>query len=374
VPGNAEEVAGAGRTLLPGLIDAHVHVSQLWPIEALQQSLAFGVTTVLDMWTGPPPRGFTGKPALVRLKEIETSDSPNLAAVRTAGTGATARGGHPTQMEGGWAVLVTPSVNGPAEAAAFVASRIAEGSDFIKIIYDDANEAFGLKLPTLNEETITALAAAAHAHGRLAIAHIGTERQARGAISAGVDGLAHLFSGPTVSSEFVELAAKQHVFIIPTLSILYSTCGRPDGPGILREAETLKQVRAEFRIMLSIPSAGVKPSCDGATKAVRQLFDAGVPLLAGTDAPGPGTTYGASLHWELEHLVDAGMAPAAAIAAATSVPSRIFGMTDRGQIKPGMRADLVLVAGDPSKQIRDTRNIVAIWKRGVRFQKPVETK
>jgi imidazolonepropionase-like amidohydrolase len=96
--------------------------------------------------------------------------------------------------------------------------------------------------------------------------------------------------------------------------------------------------------------------------------------LAGTDAPGPGTTYGASLHWELEHLVDAGMAPAAAIAAATSVPSRIFGMTDRGQIKPGMRADLVLVAGDPSKQIRDTRNIVAIWKRGVRFQKPVETK
>jgi imidazolonepropionase-like amidohydrolase len=253
VPGNAEEVAGAGRTLLPGLIDAHVHVSQLWPIEALQQSLAFGVTTVLDMWTGPPPRGFTGKPALVRLKEIETSDSPDLAAVRTAGTGATARGGHPTQMEGGWAVLVTPSVNGPAEAAAFVASRIAEGSDFIKIIYDDANEAFGLKLPTLNEETIAALAAAAHANGRLAIAHIGTERQARGAISAGVDGLAHLFSGPTVSSEFVELAAKQHVFIIPTLSILYSTCGRPDGPGILREAETLKQVRAEFRIMLSIP-------------------------------------------------------------------------------------------------------------------------
>ena len=109
--------------------------------------------------------------------------------------------------------------------------------------------------------------------------------------------------------------------------------------------------------------------CDAAPQAVRQLAAARVPLLAGTDVPAPGTTYGASLHKELEHLVDAGLAPAAALAAATSATAKAFRMTDRGRISAGMRADLLLVDGDPSKQIRATRNIVAIWKRGVRVQR-----
>ena len=110
-------------------------------------------------------------------------------------------------------------------------------------------------------------------------------------------------------------------------------------------------------------------SCDAAPQAIRQLVAARVPLLAGTDAPASGTTYGASLHRELEHLVNAGLTPTAALAAATSATARAFRMTDRGRIKTGMRADLLLVDGDPSKQIRDTRNIVAIWKRGVRVQR-----
>jgi imidazolonepropionase-like amidohydrolase len=79
--------------------------------------------------------------------------------------------------------------------------------------------------------------------------------------------------------------------------------------------------------------------------------------------------YGASVHKELEHLVDAGLTPTAALVAATSAPAKAFRMTDRGRIKAGMRADLLLVDGDPSKQIRATRNIVAVWKRGVRVQR-----
>jgi imidazolonepropionase-like amidohydrolase len=92
-------------------------------------------------------------------------------------------------------------------------------------------------------------------------------------------------------------------------------------------------------------------------------------VLAGTDAPAPGLAYGASLHKELEHLVDAGLTPTAALAAATSAIARAFRLNDRGRIRTGMRADLLLVDGDPSKQIRDTRNVVAIWKRGVRVQR-----
>jgi imidazolonepropionase-like amidohydrolase len=216
---------------------------------------------------------------------------------------------------------------------------------------------------------VAALVTAAHKRGLLAVAHIGNERFARGAIAAGVDGLAHLFVGPTVSADFGQFAASKGVFVIPTLSVLYSVCGRPDGPSFLKEADTMKYVKPQFRGLVEMPPADSKVSCDAAPLAIRQLVAAKVTVLAGTDAPAPGLTYGASLHKELEHLVNGGLTPTAALAAATSAIAREFRMTDRGRIQSGLRADLLLVEGDPSTHIRDTRNIVAIWKRGVRVER-----
>jgi imidazolonepropionase-like amidohydrolase len=359
-PTGAQELTGEGRTLLPGLMDAHIHLP-VFPVtstaDALQQSLAFGVTTSIVM--GAAPSQF-----VARVKGVEDTDAPDMAALLSAGTYATAPGGHPTQMGGAG----FPTLTAPGEADAFVAARLAEGSDFIKIIYDDI-ERFGKKLPTLDEATVAALATAAHARGRIAVAHIGDERTARSAIAAGVDGLAHLFEGMTVSSDFGAFAAKHGVFVIPTLSVLYAACGTPDGPEFLKQADTMKYVKPQFRSFLEMPTSPSTLRCDAAPQAIRQLAAAGVPLLTGTDAPAPGTTYGASLHKELEHLVDAGLTPTAALAAATSAIARAFRMTDRGRIKTGMRADLLLVDGDPTKQIRDTRKIVEIWKRGVRAQR-----
>jgi imidazolonepropionase-like amidohydrolase len=90
-----------------------------------------------------------------------------------------------------------------------------------------------------------------------------------------------------------------------------------------------------------------------------------VPVLAGTDSPAPGATYGASLHGEMELLVRAGLTPTQALMAATSAPARAFGLDDRGRIAPGLRADLLLVEGDPTADNLHTRRIVKIWKRGV---------
>jgi hypothetical protein len=101
-----------------------------------------------------------------------------------------------------------------------------------------------------------------------------------------------------------------------------------------------------------------------ALAAIRALHDAGVPVLAGTDAPNPGTAHGASIHRELELLVKAGLTEAQALAAATSLPASAFGLSDRGRIAPGLRADLVLVKGDPASDITATRDIVSIWKAG----------
>ena len=75
------------------------------------------------------------------------------------------------------------------------------------------------------------------------------------------------------------------------------------------------------------------------------------------------------MHGELELLVHDGMTPVQALSAATSVAARAFRLSDRGLIRPGLRADLLLVQGDPTENILDTRNIVAVWKRGVRVQR-----
>ena len=145
--------------------------------------------------------------------------------------------------------------------------------------------------------------------------------------------------------------------------------GTPDGPSLLQDAGVVKHVKPQFRSLLDVQARPSELRCDAAPQAIRQLVAAKVPVLAGTDAPAPGLAYGASLHKELEHLVDAGLTPTAALAAATSAIARAFRMNDRGQIRTGMRADLLLVDGDPSKDVRATRNIVEIWKRGVRVQR-----
>ena len=91
---------------------------------------------------------------------------------------------------------------------------------------------------------------------------------------------------------------------------------------------------------------------------------AGVPILAGTVAPNPGTTYGASLHGELELYVEAGFTPIQALVAATSAPAAAFHIPDRGRIALGLRADLLLVSGHPDENILATRNIVAVYNAG----------
>ena len=95
-----------------------------------------------------------------------------------------------------------------------------------------------------------------------------------------------------------------------------------------------------------------------------------MPILAGTDAnAGPGIPFsprhGESLHEELELLIEAGLSAVEALRAATVLPAHYFGLHDRGVIEPGRRADLVLIDGDPTADIRATRQIRRVWCAGV---------
>ena len=96
----------------------------------------------------------------------------------------------------------------------------------------------------------------------------------------------------------------------------------------------------------------------------RAAYLAGVTILAGTDAPNPTTAFGISLHQEMELLVEAGLTPSEALSAASAKVARFFGISDRGTIAVGRRADLLLVRGDPTKDITASRNIIGVWKNG----------
>lgn len=353
-PSGAEVVDGAGRTLLPGLIDAHTHV---WP-GSLEAALAFGVTTELDMFAdAAAARDFRAAQAAGRATA--------RADMYSAGTLVTAPGGHGTQFG-----MPIPTITSPDSAQAFVDARIAEGSDYIKIVFDEGHT-YGIRWPTLSEATLRAVITAAHARQKLAIVHVGDLASARTAIAAGADGLVHLFVDRAADEAFASLVAQRGAFVIPTMTVLKSIAGVPGGEGIRADARLTPYLSGNDLTMLgqAFPRRAAGVDYAHALTTVRALHRAGAPILAGTDAANPGTAHGASMHGELALLVEAGLTPLEALAAATSVPARIFRLADRGRIAEGLRADLVLVEGDPTVDITATRSIAGIWKEGVRFDR-----
>ena len=350
-PAGARIVKGAGRTLLPGLIDAHTHAFRQFDLPVL-----FGVTTQIDM--------FTAVPVMQDAKRsMAAGRHAGQADLFSAGTLATAPGGHGTQFG-----VPIPTLSSPGEAQAFVDARIAEGSDFIKIVLEAGWHGAGA-MHSLDIATATALIEAAHRRGKLAVVHVSTEKDARAALEAGADALVHLFLGAapdaTAVDSLARLAKRKNAFVIPTFTVMESMAG-VRGDDLLGDADLAALVGREGATTLKARyGQQARPQLLAMPKAVTAaLARAGVPILAGTDAGNAGTLYGISMHRELAALVEAGLTPTAALAAATSAPAAAFRLGRRGCIATGCKADLLLVEGDPTRDITATRRIVEVWKDG----------
>ena len=357
-PANALEIDGRGKTLMPGLIDAHTHVYG----DALRVALVFGSTTQLDQFTDAKMA------ADVHAKQAR-GEMPDVADLFSAGTLVTSPKGHGTEYG-----LAIPTITSPNEAQEFVDARLAEGSQWIKVVYDDG-KTYGMSIPTIDKATMKAVIDAAHKRGKLAVVHIGDLAGARDAIESGADGLVHLFVDTPSDAAFIELASKHHAFVIPTLSVLASVTGSGSGALLVSDPKLSPWIgqSAATNLKASFPRrAGSVARYANAVETVRALKAAGVPILAGTDAPNPGTWHGVSMHGKLQLLVEAGLSPPEALAAATSVPAAKFRLADRGRIAVGQRADLLLVNGDALADIRATRDIAYIWKRGVAVNRAPE--
>ncbi len=347
-PEDVTRLEAAGLTILPGLIDAHTHTFGT----ALEDSLRFGVTTNLDMFMSADLMQ-SAKP------DRDNPEVADRADLFSAGTLATVAGGHGTQF--GFPIETLAQ---PEDAADWVERRKAEGSDYIKLVYIPNQTS----IPSLDLATASAIILAAHNAGLLALAHISTEAAALDMVNAGIDGLVHIFADQPVSEAFIRRAIEADIFIIPTLTTLAGI----DEAGVnaalaedsrlapyLRATQTTNLARsfgeglAGFDLSIALANTG-------------KLQAAGVTILAGSDAPNPGTTHGASLHHELELLVRAGLPNLTALSAATANPAQRFDLGERGYLTPGAPADFLLVAGNPLENIDSTRDIVALYKNGTK--------
>lgn len=349
-------VEGHGReTLLPGLIDAHTH---LLGDDPLGRAVALGVTTELSMGDD-----------ISKVADLKAAqDSPRgraIADLRSAGASAKAPGSHAASGEHGH----VPTISAPEDAEGFVAARVADGSDYIKMHYDDGQfygRMVGRHLPFISKETMAAVATAAHGHGKLAIVHVGTLQAARDAIEAGADALAHVFVDREPDEGIAALAAERGVFVISTLSIFEVLSGRLQAYRAAVAHSHLEPYVAREDLELARIGAGDAAAeiihVEAAAAAIRGFSEAGVPLVAGTDAAA--YLHGVGIHLELELLVRSGLSPVAALTAATSTTADRFSLTDRGRIAAGYRADLLLVDGDPTADILATRAVIGVWKRG----------
>ena len=176
----------------------------------------------------------------------------------------------------------------------------------------------------------------------------------------------HLFLGAAPDRQAVDslarLARTRGAFVIPTFAVLESMAG-VRGDDLLADARLAALVDREGAATLKARyGAQARPQALAAPKAVTAaLRKAGVPILAGTDAGNAGTLYGISMHRELAALVEAGLSPAEALAAATSAPAAAFRLGRRGCIARGCKADLLLVEGNPAADVRATRHICLLY-------------
>lgn len=359
------DVDGRGMTLLPGLIDAHVH---LRGAGNLAQDLRYGVTTVLDMFSAPPQ--FT---AMLRRRAAKHTEEADL---RSCGLMAGAVDGWPAVIlppdPSGWRM---PGLSAPEDAEQFVADRVREGSDYIKIFVENSAD---VSRPTLSPETVAAVCAAAHDRGLLTVAHAPTRWAFRTALDAGVDVLTHVpLDGPI--EDGIDDTDLTGLVVCPTLAMMRARADADSTAELLADPRLLAGLDPEVVTALRAGDRGHLPvsdrpgtSYDHAADNVARLAESGATLLAGTDAndvPGHAAAvlHGASMHLELALLAAAGMTPREVLRAATSVPADVFGLADRGRIAPGVRADLLLVAGDPLTDMTATRDLRGVWRAGVRL-------
>lgn len=313
IPSGAEIVDARGFTILPGFIDAHVHIAFADPTDVVSN----GVTTARDLAWVPDEIW-----PLVRRSRADDFNGPLLIA---AGQMLTTEGGYPTKAS--WAARGTGRVvSAPNDAASAVDEQVDNGAVIIKVALNrDAG-------PTLQPDTLNAIVDAAHDRGLRVTGHVTGMDELGKALDAGVDELAHVpMSSERIPERMIDDMVERDMTVVPTLSIRFG-----------RDQEV-------------------------AIDNLRRFMTAGGRVVYGTDLGNEGPMPGIDAR-EIEAMRRAGMSERGIIASATVDAARYMALDDTGVLTPGHDADIIAVRGDPFEDIRALTDVQMVWRDGRRLR------
>lgn len=357
IPSSLPVIDGTGSTLLPGLIDSHGHS---YFRRELERSARWGVTTLMDM--------LSRRAYVTRMKnEQARGQATDRADLFSTISAATLPEGYPYNFTPNQ--VERPTLSSAAEAEAFANARFDDGADYLKLMVEDMSVTTPVTIPTLDAAMIQALTDATHARGKIAVAHAIRQPLAELAVDHGVDALVHIFVDQPASPAFVAKVAARERFVVPTLSVIEWFATQDGHDAIAADPDLSPYFDADDLAALAEPSPLLLTAGHVATAIdnAATLSAAGVPILAGSDSG----LHGLELHRDLELLNLAGIPAATVLRGATAAAADGFGLTDRGRVAPGLRADLLLVAGDPTLDIKAVRRIQKVWKQGVEIDRPL---
>lgn len=373
-PSEARIINAEGQTLLPGLFDLHTHLpyssisgaTSDWA-KNLKAYLYCGITSVVDF--GTYPEAFEPMRRLIRTGAVEAPRISMAARISTPG-------GH--GAEGGRGDFFTLEVTTPREAQAAVRRVAPYQPDVIKAFTDGWRYNSAPDMSSMNEETLAALVEEAHKNHLEVLTHTVTLDKAKIAARSGVDVIAHGTGDKDVDDELISLMKARGTTYAPTLAVY-----EPRGRDILTDllATVLNPAAREVMNPPLVPPQNppLRPAAGSAENGdtprrqrwatlqrnTAALNKAGIKFGAGTDAGVTGTHHGWATLRELQLLVAGGLTPMEAITAATSNSARALKQDrDRGTIEPGKLADLVLVEGEPHRNISDIERVRRVFLGG----------
>jgi imidazolonepropionase-like amidohydrolase len=331
VPAGATRVNLAGKTVMPMLIDTHIHMSTTreGAVRDLRQRPYWGVSAVMSMGTDN-----------LELLDLRNKDTPGMARFFSAGKGISRNEG-PQRP--------TAQINSAAEGRKAVQDNKALGIDIIKVWVDDREGKVDKVLP----DQYAAIIDEAHKNGMRVTAHIWNEFDGKGLIRAGLDAFAHSVRDKDIDDEMLNLYKSRPIVVNPNL---------PDR-GVKKDISWLKAAFPADEYAKMEEANTDRPRAQAAygiqSRNLAKISAAGVKIVLGTDgnrAWGP--------HEEAEDMVIAGMTPMQVIVAATKNAAEFLKIADAGTLEAGKSADFIVLDANPLDDITNTRRISSVVLRG----------